>query len=226
MLSSPTPPKSPDRKDPVPRSERPLSLHKMAGNVLAFITEHDSTTFHDVADIMVRHLDEHDQQSSRTLRRRVYDVLNVFMAAGFITKTGKGGQSIRLLRARTGVLSSPYQNSETDNIMKRQTELAEKIKRLVLTKLLIERNRGKPKVDGAIVLHKVMFLAFRAGDGGTYQRQINGMGLEISAQNTPLFASPMNVLNGLMFQRKEEFEGLRRYEELAPMLPVIYPEFV
>lgn len=73
------------------KGSRPLCLTNLSAMVLEFLKKNPVTTFSNVADMIIRTISEKykDISADKTTRRRVYDVLNVFLATGIITKDNK-----------------------------------------------------------------------------------------------------------------------------------------
>jgi hypothetical protein len=75
----------------IPRREKPLCLNNLAASVMKFIEAARVTTFQDVADRLILEVSRflRENKGDKTTRRRVYDVLNVFLAPGLIERSGK-----------------------------------------------------------------------------------------------------------------------------------------
>jgi hypothetical protein len=67
---------------------KPLSLSHLAAAVLRFIEGRQSTTFQEVADRVSIEVSPVGSEtvSEKATRRRVYDVLNVFLASGLVVR--------------------------------------------------------------------------------------------------------------------------------------------
>lgn len=207
-----------------PRSSKPLCLTNMAAKILSILKQKGDTTFQEVADDIVSDIgpDVADANNERTLRRRVYDVLNVFAAAGFITKDNK---KITYTPPKT-TQGQPLETSNLEEkIQAKQTALVDKIRMLLMWKLLIERNRQISRPAGTVPIDNTLFVGFKQCAGGTCNRHLDGRQLEIGAESTPLFYSPMNVMESVGFKREDEARTMAQFHEISPMMPVMYPEF-
>ena len=212
-------------KKATPRCDKPLCLIKMASMILSIVRAKETTTFSEVADDIINSLgvEVADANNERTLRRRVYDVLNVFVAAGFIAKDNKKIMYTHPPELETCVIPTP---DMFDKVQAKKTALADKVKMFILWRLLIERNKGREKPSGAVPIDKTLFVGFRNYDQGKYRRLFDGRQLEIKAESPPLFFSPMNVVEALAFPREEQCRLLCAHEELRPLAKTLYPEFV
>jgi hypothetical protein len=158
--------------------------------------------------------------SERTVRRRVYDVLNVFVAAGFIQKEGK-----RILCGRDTDSRVPSRSeSIRETVESRQTALADKVRLLVGWRLVIERNRRLPRPLKAVPLLHTLFVGFAHCRGGGYDQGLDGRSIAIHAESQPLFFSPTEVIGKMGFTRQQQIAALSDFPELQTMVPKLFPE--
>jgi hypothetical protein len=212
-----------DKKDGSTRAAKPLCLSNMASMILGILKDTEATTFQEVAERIVRMMGPGDSDSNneRTLRRRVYDVLNVFVAAGFVAKDNK-----TITYQQPVAIRAPRASSRDieERLKSKETELGDKIRMFVHWRILIDRNRHRPKPPSAIPLSKTLFIGFKRCEGGGYERHLDGKSLSVRANSPPLFFSPMNVLTEMGISRQVQYDVLKEYPELHPMLPVLFPD--
>jgi hypothetical protein len=194
----------------------------MASVILSILKTRETTTFQDVADAIVTHLGSEvtDLNSERTVRRRVYDVLNVFVAAGFIQKDGK-----RIICNRTADSRVPSRSeSIREKIESRQTALADKVRLLVGWRLVIERNRKLQRPSKAVPLLQTLFVGFAHCRGGGYDQGLDGRSVAIHAESPPLFFSPTEVIGKMGFTLQQQLAVLSDFPELQTMVPALFPK--
>lgn len=205
------------RADQTARSAKPLSLSNMAHSVLAVLEQRKTTSFSQVADLIVESIgqaSEFDSENDqRTLRRRVYDVLNVFLAAGFVVKEGK------TLKYVPGALERRTPDAIEDvrkRLHLKLGVLCDNLKLLIYMKLLIERNSRRSRALGAVQL-PCMFVGFSDVGNGEITKTLSGRQLQIVVPSVPLFFSPMNVYDCIGFSTAEQIRILRqlRFRSLA-----------
>lgn len=216
---------APAEKKSTPRSSKPLCLTNMASKILSILKQKENTTFQEVADDIVNDIgpDVADANNERTLRRRVYDVLNVFVAAGFITKDNK---KITYTPPRTSSGQPMETAALEEKIQAKQTALVDKIRMLLMWKLLIERNKHIIRPSVTVPIDNTLFVGFKQLTGAIQRRPLTDQRqLEIGADSTPLFYSPMNVMESIGFRRDDEARMMAQFREISPMMPVMYPEF-
>jgi hypothetical protein len=75
----------------IPRGEKTLCLNNLAVLVMKLIEAAQVTTFQDVAGALILEVSRFPRESKgeKTTRRRIYDVLNVFLAPSLIEPSGK-----------------------------------------------------------------------------------------------------------------------------------------
>jgi hypothetical protein len=192
--------------------------------VLCVLEKAKTTTFSKVADQVVAALGQHEVGSAseqQTLRRRVYDVLNVFCAAGLVTKDSKA-ITLRPISAPPSMPSEATQPVRSRLAIKEAT-LIERAQLLIYNKLLIDRNRRRMRPPFAVQLPAI-FVAFKDVGNGEIKRALDGGKLEIVANSAPLFFSPMNVFQLLQFGIQGQLECLRTMPKLAGLEAKLFPK--
>jgi hypothetical protein len=194
----------------------------MASTVRSILNESSWTSFAEVAERVIGVI-EHQETGSvsdqRTLRRRVYDVLNVFSAMGLIVKDSK---SIRYRIAEPQKSVDAREQARARLLLKEKI-LADKARLLLGHLLLIERNRGRVRLGNAIQL-PVLFVAFGDVGDGQVQCALDGRWLEISAGSPPRFFSPMNLFDAFRFSVEDQTRMLRQFPEFGNLEPLVRGE--
>jgi hypothetical protein len=211
-----------DESVPIPRSAKPLCLGRMAPVVLTVLKTHDPLSFQAVADAVVHEVggDPSIGNNERTLRRRVYDVLNVFLAAGIAAKQGK---TLVWIRTHIRPSANSVPQSLYASIQMREIELIDKISIFVTWKLLMDANRTRPKPPIAVPVWKTLFVGFRTCSGG-YDGKFDRRKVMIHAQSPPLFFSPLEVIAKLGFTRDQKKAILLAERQLQDAVPIMFPE--
>jgi hypothetical protein len=199
-----------------------LILRQIAPTILTVLKSRPSSSFQDVADAIIADLggEPLDSRGERTVRRRVYDVLNVFVAVGYAERDGK-----TIICSRSPDLqSAPSGDSIRQKIELRQTELADKVRMLIAWRLLIERNRLRERPSCAVPILQTLFVGFARCQGGGYDQGLDGRSVAIHAESLPVFFTPMEVIAKMGFPIEEQVGVMTQYPELQPIVPRLFPE--
>jgi hypothetical protein len=103
----------------------------MASHVLSVLKSRETLTFQAFADAVLETIGDEPMEGNneRTLRRRVYDVLNVFIAARIIERNGK---NIAWTHTQLqGASAASSYDAQLEHMRLRQVELPDKIRILV-----------------------------------------------------------------------------------------------
>ena len=212
------------------RASKPMCLSRVAALVFSSLKEKQQTTFSDVADSIVNQTSNLNIESSndqRTMRRRVYDVLNVLCAAGFVTKDQ------RIIKFHPDIFNSTPSSSSIElksaqkRVEKKNEQLVEKVWQILFYKLLFERNK-KLQNSNAINLTKTihlpaLFVGFDDLGNGGENRSLDGTKLEIFAKSKPHFFSPMDIFRLMNFSKQEELNCLRNTPGICQLENLIFP---
>jgi hypothetical protein len=211
--------------DGVPRSDKAYSLNNMAGVVLSVLKTKTGASFADIADGVMESIFRAEQKSKsdqRKITRRVYDILNVFTAAGLISKDKDR------IQCEVSALPS-FQRGPPDEMREiqlrisgKESAVVQKARLLIHYKILIERNRSsrRPKT---IFLLPVLFVGFRDVGNGQVRRTLDGTTLEISAEAPPTFYSPMDIFDKMQFAVESQLYWVRRLSLIAPLELMMFP---
>jgi hypothetical protein len=203
---------------------KPLCLSNMSSMILSVLKSRDHTSFQEVADAVVSGIgDPIDTDNERTVRRRVYDVLNVFMAAGFIERDSQ-------TRAIAVTLNHNQGESAVDMHQKvvksKRVQLADKVRMFIGWRLLMQRNMKRTPPDRPIPLLHTLFIGFaRYGGAGSSSQAVDRRTVALHAESSPIFFSPMELVTKLGFTVDQQAQVMLECPELPQMIPYIIPEF-
>ena len=199
------------------RGSRPLCLNNLSARVLNFIEKNPSTSFTEVADTIMEDISgDENKNSDKTTRRRVYDVLNVFYAAGIITKDSKSIQYHPLSQNLYNEFVPESEQEIAQRCREKKQFLLQKISLILSYKSLIERNQTKNRPPSAIQL-PALLVGFDKNVYGGSQSALDGRKLEIHASQNPQFFSPMDVLSKIPVSVNVKNEFFQQFQYLAPM---------
>jgi hypothetical protein len=195
----------------------------MTSSVQAVLKSHLSTTFQDVADEVVRELglDARDVENERTLRRRVYDVLNVFVAMGLVLKEGK---SIRYREGRGSTESSVSSTGLEDKVHSMELDLIGKIRILVGWQLIISRNRRLSRPRVTIPVARTLFVGFKQISDQCYDHTSNGHRVIVHSESPPTIYSPLEVIDKMDFTPEERCAVVNQNPSLKAIIPIMFPD--
>lgn len=204
------------------RQQKPLCLGSLAEDVLHFIQERTNTTFQEVADMIVSKTHKDDSSNEKTTRRRVYDVLNVFAAAGLISKEARSIKYQPLAHISELDNLSPQDKDLAKNCEDKRTLLMQRIKLLLSYKALIMRNKQVSRPVNAVQMPVIM-VGFNNNILGESYSSLDGKSVEMSASEGPIFYSPMDVFSKLQFpvdllrtlMKEPHTRGLEACEDLV-----------
>jgi hypothetical protein len=178
-----------------------MSLTSLAPKVLQHLQLSQATTFPAAADYVLQEI-QADESDKRTIRRRVYDILNVFLACNFIEKSRS---SIQLKNSRLpNVTPDPRQ----ETVDEKKGDLARKLRMLVLYRCIINRNRHVHRPPGSVHLNAI-FVGFPPSESGTASRSLDGKSLEVASDAAPMYFSPMDVMDKFSFSLEERNHAIR-----------------
>jgi hypothetical protein len=206
------------------RNSRPLCLNNLAVSVMRFIQAHQTTTFQEMADMVCSEIVKTSDEPGidRTTRRRVYDVLNVFLAADLIDKDGK---TIRFRKVQPRL---PSEIPEEDRSLaheceERQEILASKIRLLLSYRSLVQRHSKMQRPPTAIRLPAII-VGFNTNVSNESMSAPDKKTLEISASENPRFYSPMDILQRMHFPIKPQREALQEMKGLESTERFVFRE--
>jgi hypothetical protein len=207
-----------DESIALPRSSKPLCLDRISSMVLSVLKTHESLTFQGVADSILSTMsgEPMDASKARTLRRRIYDVLNVFLAARLISKDGKN--------IIWGLNPNPALSSLIETVRMKQIQLVDKITIFVNWKLVMERNMTRPKPAVTVPVWRTLFVGFTPCQGRSSNHSIDRQTIEIWTASTPTFFSPLEVIATFKFTDAQKLAILQQIPSLRQVIPYIFPD--
>lgn len=203
-------------------NQKPLSLTKLSSKIFSIMKAQQKTTFSEVADIILN--ENRDQViEERTLRRRVYDILNVLCAANMITKDEKKiyFHSPEML-GKSMAYTDTYKQAQ-DRVTMKQSDLMEKVRQLLFYKLLINRNKKTQRREQTVQLPTIL-IGFSNVSNGDISKSLDGKSLEVTSASPPQFFSPLNVYDAIGFSLEEKAAVIRSIEPLAPLEYMFLPQ--
>jgi hypothetical protein len=155
-----------------------------------------TTTSEDIANIIIEKTMRSDPniRIQDTIRRRIYDVINVLSAAGVIDKVGK--QLVwqgRHQPQRSGVFTGDMVNNDETRIGGKEKLLREKIGLLTRYKALLRRNFSRPPKADAISL-PVILIGITEPTQASLTQPLDRCELDIRSKNPLSFLSPAEIL--------------------------------
>ena len=205
-------------------STKIICLNNLSSIVLSIIRNKQISTFNEIADLVISSQNLfNDNLIQTTIRRKIYDILNILLATGIIQKENKQIFFKPL---------QPFQIPESEIPLLQKCEylqniLITKIKTLILYRALIERNQNLPKSNNIIQLPAI-FLGLN-DISSNINRNLDGKKLEIIGKNSPMFFSPNDILEkiNLPLQKQKEiiFKKSPILSKLEPfIIPNVYEE--
>jgi hypothetical protein len=181
--------------EPIPSSAR-LCLKDLAPHTLEVMRELESTTSEDIATLTIDKLlrSNPNLTSQDTIRRRIYDVINVLSAAGVIDKVGK--QIIWHGGRRPVLHSAAPKAADESGIAVKEKALRDKVSLLTLYKALIKRNFSREPGPDALPL-PVILIGIRDKTQATFTQALNRCDLEIRSHKDLIFMAPSDILRNI-----------------------------
>jgi hypothetical protein len=186
-------------------SQSRLCLKALAPHTLDVMRELGTTTSEDIANVIIDKLTRTTPNLSgqETIRRRIYDVINVLSAAGVVDKVGKqivwhGGR--RAPNARPN--AAPRATGDDDaRIAAKERMLRDKVSLLTLYKALIKRNFAHEPAADVLGL-PVILLGIKDADKTTFTQSLNRCELEVRSTGGLVFMAPSEILQKINLERK------------------------
>lgn len=201
------------------RGSKPLSLNNLSLAVMDIIKRNETISFKEVADKIINEMHKQsldEANTERTIRRRVYDVLNVFFAADIISKDNK---MIKYKLTATLTPSTPIPprlQSLYERCEQKHEILMMKLKLLLSYQSLITRNASIARPSKVIHL-PLMIVGFNSNIDGGSNRSLDGKSLEIHASENPTFYSPMNIFDKMQIPFDQFKEILKKTSGLSQL---------
>jgi hypothetical protein len=201
------------------------SLTVMSATVLSVLRAKQSASFADLAADVVQIFGRNnpdEEINERTITRRVYDVLNVFVAAGVVKKEGNLIRIPTEQRMAPGAQDGDEIRAVKARLALKEAALLEKARLLLYYRLIIQRNQSQARPLAAFEL-PVICVALRDTKNGHARRTLNGSRLEIVTKADPMFFSPMELFDQLKFSVESQMALARATPEIAALEPRLFP---
>ena len=186
-------------------SNQQLCLNQISSLVISIIKSKQITTFQEVTDLVLAQTQaQKDSDKDRTSRRRIYDVINVCVAAGIVRKENRN-----IIYQPTAPNSEEAETSKEAELYNSCNELTNgiisKLQIFLLYKSLIERNQNVNRPPNAVQLPAI-FVGFPS-DKGESNLSLDGKDLEIQSDQDPTFYSPVDVFHaaGISIDQQRNF---------------------
>ncbi|KAK8893231.1 hypothetical protein M9Y10_021648 [Tritrichomonas musculus] len=209
------------------RSSKPMCLSRVASLVYSILEQKKKTTFAEVADSIVNLVTDQNTDvanDQRTMRRRVYDVLNVLCAAHFISKEQKiitYNPEVNIANANIDNGSSNLREAE-ERLEQKERTLMQRVTLLLFFKLLFNRNKQMIRPPNTVQLPAI-FVGFSDLGNGQIHRSLDGKRLEIVAQSTPQFFSHNDLYRTLRFPIEQQINCLRQMPQIQSIENLLFP---
>ena len=231
--------------DDLLEKNKTASLKDLSPMILLFLRQKINVSFQDVIDHIYQNSSS-NKNSDRTIRRRVYDVLNVLLAAEIISKTGKilhylpglGKEPIKTenkpnLSVNPPILSvqsisparplskNPLENEINLRISQKTAILVEKIHLYLYNLLLLKRNTNKQRPFYATPLPAI--IVGLTSSEGTWTSRLDGTVIDILSPTTFSFFSPKDIFDLIDFSSDEKYAIFQQIPYIHSMEPILFP---
>jgi hypothetical protein len=195
-------------------SQSRLCLKALAPHTVEVLRELGTTTSEDIATMIITRLMRTNPNLSgqETIRRRIYDVINVLSAACVIDKVGK--QIIWRGGSRASVQSASTSGSAEEDerrILSKENILRDKVTLLTRYKALIRRNFVRTPSSDALQL-PVILIGIHDTNRTTFTQSLNRCELQIRSGADLSFLGPSDILAKIGLPK----DSIRSLLELSP----------
>jgi hypothetical protein len=189
-----------------------LCLKALAPHTFEVMRELGTGTSEDIATLILNRLMGTNPALSgqETVRRRIYDVINVLSAAGVIDKVGK---QIIWRGSQRPFIPLPTGSIADVRISSKEALLRDKVALLALHKALLKRNFVRQPGPDAVSL-PVILIGIKDPSKTTFTQSLNRTDLEIKSTRDLVFLSPSDIL----FRAAVSRESARSILALSPEL--------
>ena len=212
----------PPKKQELATKQASVSLSAISGPVLEIVKSKGPLSFPEVADefIASQGLDGlSKEKQEKSVKRRIYDVLNVLLACNLVMKDEQKKVSIYTPNANQTtpdlVPKEEVKKLHKNRVQEKTKILIGKTRLLIYYQLLIARNQSMLRPAGNVQM-PVIVVGYPSQDG-TIRRSFDGHELTISSSISPLFFSPENIFKKLKFDQKIQITYLRSMNIFGPL---------
>ena len=191
-----------------------LSLKVLAPETARIVREYGTATTEEIATVVITKfqgsIDNSKTTTQDTIRRRIYDVINVLAASGLIEKVGKKitwNSTTPYLQALPSGDSSLNQITTNEDkiiesrIKEKEAQLRAKICLLTLYKALTERNFPKSASEKDISLPTILICLENSNDIAFSPSDPDNKRIEIRATKQIKLQSPLEILKNINFDK-------------------------
>jgi len=172
-----------------------ICLKEISSHLCSLMREIKKSTCENIASMLISQMTviNTNLTGQETIRRRIYDVINVLSAAGIIDKSGK-----QLVWNGFGSLSTNHppaakKNQEDHDFGIKEHKICQKVHTLTIYKALIHRNMVTHKPIGSVHFPLILIGISKSSD--TRINHISGCShLEITSDRPRFFYSPFDIL--------------------------------
>lgn len=197
------------------KQKNKICLKALAPHVMELIRDLKSTTSEDIATCIIEKLTIQNPglKGQDTIKRRIYDVINVLSAAGIIDKVGKQiiyqGTSpfFKTIPANSSVLSE----SDIQRIKAKEKLLQSKIALFTLFKVLIQRNFNVPEPENRIKLPAIL-VGVKEPSSTILKHPLVRTEVEFTSKEPMVFLAPSEVLTKINLPK----ESIKAFLEASP----------
>ena len=182
-----------------------ICLKTLAPMTLQVMHELGNTTSEDLATVIINNImrKQPGLTGQETIRRRIYDVINVLSAVGVIDKVGKQLIWHDYQGANVAPVTLPGGGEEEQRILAKEQVLRDKVSLLTLYKALLNRNFTRGPTPPDSVSLPAIIVGIKEPDKASVTQPMDGCELEIRANNRNLsFLAPSDVLQRLSFSQE------------------------
>lgn len=209
--------------DSLGSQNKPVTLNTISSITLNIIRSKQTTTFSEVADLVIKNCTGNiETGNEKTTRRRVYDVLNVFLAAGLIKKEAKNINYVQNSETQNNQPISEEDSQLANQCEQLRESVINKLKAYLLYRSLLERNYNKSRPTESVQLPAI-FVEFPT-DKGVSELSLDQKTLEITADQHPTFYSPVDILSSINLSIESQRELVRSTPLLARFEPFLFPD--
>jgi hypothetical protein len=194
-------------------SQDRLCLKMIAPLTLDVTRDLGTTTCEDIATMIINKFMQTNPRltGQETIRRRVYDAINVLSAAGVIQKSGKQVSSLPTRVPLRAPPSEPTSHIRDERVRAKEQLLCDKVRLLILYKVLITRNFVRDPSPNPIPM-PVILLGIGNPGHASFTQSLNRRELEIRSSRNMTFMAPSDIMQRIGLSR----ETIERFLALSP----------
>lgn len=201
------------------KSSNRLCLKSLAPPTVEVLKELGTTSSEDAATYIISQLSKssHNEISGQdTIRRRIYDVINVLSASGIIDKVGKQivWRGFQIYNPKEIKITNSISPVVEQRIANKEKSLREKVRLLTLYKVLIARNFIPKTPKNAVYLPSII-IGVENPDRDILTPLPIRSDLEILTKSPLLFISPLEILQGIDLDKTSIHAILRAVPEIS-----------